>query len=129
MRIQILPKHEKGTQEMNKLLTAKKNDNVNIKKLGESLMLESNTLTPLLKKLELKKYIKRTKNKDDERNIIITLTDLGKSLKDDALEVPKQMVPLDAHGTSFLRSLKMTLQLNMKTQVQNGTRFCRTTSE
>lgn len=67
------------------------NDNVNIKKLGESLMLESNTLTPLLKKLETKKYIKRTKNKDDERNIVITLTDLGKSLKDEALEVPKQM--------------------------------------
>lgn len=67
------------------------NENTNIKRLGESLFLESNTLTPLLKKLEVKKYITRSKNKIDERNTIITLTNLGKSLKDEALEVPKKM--------------------------------------
>ncbi|MBE6161160.1 MAG: MarR family transcriptional regulator [Firmicutes bacterium] len=66
-------------------------EHTNVKKLGETLMLESNTLTPLLKKLETKKYISRTKNKNDERNIDIELTDLGKSLKDEALEVPQKM--------------------------------------
>ena len=63
----------------------------NIKKLGSSLMLESNTLTPLLKKLEVKKYISRTKNKNDERNIDIKLTDLGEKLKDQALDIPKNI--------------------------------------
>ena len=63
----------------------------NVKKLGESLMLESNTLTPLLKKLEEKKYISRTKNKSDERNVDIELTELGISLKEQALEVPKKI--------------------------------------
>ena len=62
---------------------------VNEKLLCETLCLKSNTVTPLLKKLESKGYIKKSKDTDDERNLVITLTKAGEKLKDKALSVPK----------------------------------------
>ena len=64
---------------------------INVKELGEYLYLDSGTLTPLLKKLEAKGYIKRQRSKNDERNLIVTITEKGEKLKDDAIEVPAQM--------------------------------------
>lgn len=63
----------------------------NLQDLGKTLMLESNTLTPLLKKLELKKYIKRERSSKDERNLEISLTSSGEKLKEKALDIPKKM--------------------------------------
>ena len=63
----------------------------NEKLLCEALCLKSNTVTPLLKKLRDKGYIEKTKDKDDERNLVITLTQAGKELQDRALCVPECM--------------------------------------
>lgn len=62
---------------------------VNEKCLCEALCLKSNTVTPLLKKLEEKGYIQKAKDKSDERNLVITLTKEGKSLRERALCVPE----------------------------------------
>lgn len=62
---------------------------VNEKLLCDALCLKSNTVTPLLKKLEEKRYIKKEKNKGDERNLVITLTEAGEKLQDEALCVPE----------------------------------------
>ncbi len=67
------------------------NEKVNVKELGELLYLDSGTLTPVLKKLEQKKFIDRSRDKDDERVLNVTLTDSGRELKDKALDVPKKM--------------------------------------
>ena len=67
------------------------NKETNVKELGKTLLLDSNTLTPLLKKLEQKEYIKRTKSEKDERNLVIKLTKRGETLKQQALEIPKQI--------------------------------------
>lgn len=64
---------------------------VNEKLLCETLCLKSNTVTPLLKKLETKGYIKKSKDAADERNLVITLTKKGEALKEKALEVPKAL--------------------------------------
>ncbi len=64
---------------------------LNVKQLGEYLYLDSGTLTPLLKKLEEKGYIERKKKDSDERNLIITVTDKGLALRDQALSVPQSM--------------------------------------
>ena len=64
---------------------------LNVKQLGEYLYLDSGTLTPLLKKLEEKGYIERKKKDSDERNLIITVTDKGLDLRDQALSVPQSM--------------------------------------
>ena len=62
---------------------------VNEKFLCEALCLKTNTLTPLLKKLESKGYIEKKKDSQDERNLVITLTEKGAELQDKALCVPE----------------------------------------
>ena len=64
---------------------------LNVKRLGEFLYLDSGTLTPLLKKLEDKGFIERKKNDNDERNLIISVTDKGMTLRDKALSVPQNI--------------------------------------
>lgn len=64
---------------------------VNEKFLCEALCLKSNTVTPLLKKLQAKGYIEKAKDSNDERSLIITLTEKGENLKDKALCVPESM--------------------------------------
>ena len=71
---------------------------VNEKFLCDALFLKSNTLTPLLKKLEAKGYIAKAKDPGDERNLVITLTEKGEKLQDDALCVP-QAIALEYHLT------------------------------
>ncbi|MBO4229049.1 MAG: MarR family transcriptional regulator [Clostridia bacterium] len=61
---------------------------VNEKFLCEALYLKTNTLAPLLKKLEEKGYVKKVKDKSDERNLVISLTEEGERLQDKALGVP-----------------------------------------
>ena len=63
----------------------------NVKELGNAILLDSSTLTPVLKKLETKGFIKRERSKEDERNLIIRLTKEGEKLKDKALDIPKKM--------------------------------------
>lgn len=81
---------------------------MNVKDLGNSLYLDSGTLTPVLKKLEAKKYLTRTRSKTDERNLIVEMTNEGEKLKDKALSVPEQMgecIKLDAREEETLYKL------------------------
>ena len=64
-------------------------EQVNEKCLCEALSLKSNTLAPLLKKLEAKGYIPKGRDPADERNLIITLTEEGEGLREKALCVPE----------------------------------------
>ena len=63
----------------------------NVKELGNIMLLDSSTLTPLLKKLEAKELIKRERNLKDERNLVLTLTKKGEKLKDKTEVVVKKM--------------------------------------
>ena len=67
------------------------NESMNVRELGSCLFLDSGTLTPLLKKLENKGYIKRSRSKEDERNLIVTLTDKGWELREQMLSIPGAM--------------------------------------
>ncbi len=64
---------------------------VTVKDLGQMLYLDSGTLTPLLKKLEAKGYIRRMRSVVDERSVVLTLTDNGKELKKQAEGVPEKI--------------------------------------
>ena len=68
-----------------------KKDEISIKALSQYTRLDSGTLTPLLKRLELKTLLSRKKSPRDDRQKIIALTSKGHHLKDAALEVPKQI--------------------------------------
>ncbi|MCR4673250.1 MAG: MarR family transcriptional regulator [Lachnospiraceae bacterium] len=64
---------------------------VNVSELGECLYLDSGTLTPLLKKLETKGLVRRERSREDERVMVITLTEKGLALRDEAVDIPAQM--------------------------------------
>ena len=64
---------------------------VTVKELGSCLFLDSGTLTPLLKKLEAKGLITRRRSEEDERSLIVTITEAGEALREQALFVPEQM--------------------------------------
>ncbi|MDR1668743.1 MAG: MarR family transcriptional regulator [Oscillospiraceae bacterium] len=64
---------------------------ITVKELGERLYLDSGTLTPLLKRLESKNFIKRERSAEDERVVDVTITEAGERLRESAKEVPKQM--------------------------------------
>ncbi|MBQ3106421.1 MAG: MarR family transcriptional regulator [Eggerthellaceae bacterium] len=79
-----------------------------VNELGERLYLDSGTLTPLLKKLETKGYVARTRCSTDERKVIISLTEKGAELKERALEVPgnvSRCVELDSDEAVLLHGL------------------------
>ena len=64
---------------------------ISVKQLGKRLYLDSGTLTPLLKSLEAKGYVTRTRSRDDERVVVVRLTDAGLALQDQAVAVPEGM--------------------------------------
>lgn len=66
-------------------------DEINVKELGRKLYLDSGTLTPLLKKLEAKGYITRSRSKEDERNLVVKITGSGKTLREKACEIPAKV--------------------------------------
>jgi DNA-binding MarR family transcriptional regulator len=66
-------------------------DQVTVKQLGYRLYLDSGTLTPLLKKLEAMELLTRSRDKHDERSVIIKLTEHGKRLKDKAMDIPERL--------------------------------------
>ena len=63
-------------------------DGHTVGELGERLSLESNTLTPLLKRMEILGYIKRTRDPADERRVNVRLTERGRTLRAKALNIP-----------------------------------------
>ena len=57
-------------------------DDQTVSGLGEKLFLESNTLTPILKKLEAMGYLERTRDAEDERQVRVSLTRSGRRLRE-----------------------------------------------
>lgn len=84
-------------------------DDVTVKFLGERLHLDSGTLTPLLKKLEAKGLLTRERRTSDERNVYITLTCEGKSLKKDAANVPRELVNCSSFDPESAMQLRRLL--------------------
>lgn len=65
------------------------NQEMTVKELGDVLYLDSGTLTPMLKKLEAKQYVTRTRSRKDERNLIVSVTERGRQLKEKAMKMPR----------------------------------------
>lgn len=63
----------------------------NVKEISKTLLIDSSTLTPLLKKLESKGYISRVRSTIDERNLDVAITEKGRQLKEKAKFIPKKI--------------------------------------
>lgn len=67
------------------------NKSLTVKDLGERLFLDSGTLTPMLKKMELKGLLTRKRSTEDERSLIVSITEQGEALREKALSIPVQI--------------------------------------
>ncbi len=63
-----------------------------VNSIGQHILLESNTITPLLKRLEQKQLITRSRSDSDERSVIIALTEKGILLKEKAIDIPGKIL-------------------------------------
>lgn len=73
------------------LLVLWEEDHITVSNLGSRLLLDSGTLTPLLKKLETAGYLTRERSKEDERTVIVALTKAGITLQNSFLDLPSRM--------------------------------------
>lgn len=89
----------------------------NVKEVGKTLLLDSSTLTPLLKKLENKGFITRVRSTIDERNLEIQITKKGRELKDKAKLIPGKMgkcIALSEEEATTLYSLMYKILMNVE---------------
>ena len=63
-------------------------DGIPVSEIGDKLMLDNGTLSPLLKKLEQAGYLVRRRSSEDERVVMITLTEQGKALQEKVKDIP-----------------------------------------
>lgn len=80
-----------------------------VKDIGKRLHLDSGTLTPLLKKIEGMGLVNRYRDANDDRVVVVELTEKGKLLKDDIIEVPREMLCKINMPLEELRDLKKLL--------------------
>lgn len=92
-------------------------DEVNLNFLSEKLKLQSNTLTPLLKRMQEMGLVDRVRSVKDERNMIITLSEKGKLLQQEAPRLQDQLLKhlgISSDEAIQLRSLLNKLILNIE---------------
>lgn len=81
---------------------------VSVRNLGRKLFLDSGTLTPVLKTLEKMGHITRARSKEDERVLLVSVTEQGLALREEALSVPeaiRKCIGLEAEEARELRRL------------------------
>jgi DNA-binding MarR family transcriptional regulator len=81
-------------------------DGVPVKDIGERLLLDSGTLTPLLKRLEAAELVRRTRSTEDERQVMIALTPKGDALREKARAVPQSILAASACSVGELVAMK-----------------------
>lgn len=92
------------------LLSLWQDDGKTVKALGEALHLDSGTLSPLLKRLEASGYIARTRDRADERQVLITLTSKGRKMKGEAHGILMQIGKVAGCTADDLHQLGASLQ-------------------
>ena len=88
------------------LLVLWEKDGVSVSEIGSKLMLDNGTLSPMLKKMEQSGYIERNRSKDDDRVVIITLTQKGIDLQEQAKDIPEKVgscidLPIEKAGELY----------------------------
>ena len=92
------------------LLVLWETDSISVGDLGERLYLDSGTLTPLLKRMEVAGLVTRERASDDERRVVVTLTLAGRALRRKAEGVPMQVACATGCKLSEISELTSQLQ-------------------
>ena len=97
------------------LLVLWQNDRLSVKEISKRLLLDSGTLSPLLKKLQQKNLVKKSRPSIDERMVVVELTADGKSLQKLATKIPNAMFCQLAMKEKDVISLRQQLQILTQT--------------
>jgi DNA-binding MarR family transcriptional regulator len=100
------------------LLLLWEQDTLTVKKLGELLALDSGTLTPMLKRMEQNGLIIRERSTEDERSVMIKLTEKGLGLQEDACFIPDRISAMSGEDKKVVEDLKASLIQLLKTLQQ-----------
>jgi MarR family transcriptional regulator, organic hydroperoxide resistance regulator len=92
------------------MLSLWEEDGVTVSRLGERLFLDSGTLTPLLKRLEAAGLVTRTRNAEDERQVLVRLTPEGRTLKSKAACIPVRLAEAGGFSPSEIQGLRQKLK-------------------
>jgi len=93
-------------------------EKIGFKELGQRLHLDSGTLTPVLKKLAAMKLITKYRTKEDDRVVMVEITEKGMKMKDDILQVPEQLVKQFKGDPEKLLAFKKSLDQLLASMVQ-----------
>lgn len=91
------------------LLLLWEHETLTVKKMGELLYLDSGTLTPMLKRMEQQGLITRKRSEEDERSVLISLTEDGELIKEKAADIPGKILGLSHQSGEDLKQLKSVL--------------------
>jgi len=91
------------------MLALWEHDSQSVSALGDKLALDSGTLTPLLKRLETQGRIRRERDAEDERRVIVRLTPAGRQMKVEARRIPREIGR--ASGCELSEIVDLTRQL------------------
>ncbi|WP_336958097.1 MarR family transcriptional regulator [Sphingobium aquiterrae] len=90
-----------------------------VSELGEQLFLESNTLTPLIKRLEAAGMVTRKRDSADERVVRVSLTDKGRAVAKDAACVPEQILETTGMTRAQLGDMQRAL-VGLRANLRGG---------
>ena len=94
-------------------------DGQTVRSIGKKLFLESNTLTPLIKRLESAGFVSRNRDREDERQVRVVLTQKGRDLQQDAQDVPRCV--FDACGLDLDEVIDLNNKLiKLRTSLENA---------
>lgn len=94
------------------LMVLWENDKISVNQITERLLLNTNTISPLLKRMEQMELLQRTRSDKDERSVIIQLTKKGKKLKNEAAPIPEKLVK-----TLLTENISLSDVLELKTML------------
>jgi len=76
------------------LMVLWEHDSISVNQISEKLLLNTNTLSPLLKRMEKMKLLKRKRSSKDERRVIVELTEKGANLQTQAAPIPEKLIKI-----------------------------------
>ena len=105
------------------LLVLWEQDGLTVGEIGEKLLLDNGTLSPLLKKMEQAGLVQRQRSREDERVVVVSLTEAGRALREKAKDVPAKVagcIDLPPEKAQALYALLYELLDNQKNKPLKG---------
>lgn len=94
-------------------------DGLTVGEISTRLLTDPGSLTPLLKRLEVEGLLSRTRSREDERVVIVQLTEQGRELRGKALHIPGCILDASGHSVEHLKALQADLVV-LRGNLQNS---------